>query len=130
MIEVYVESIRVNMTNHKRVVMLKERAGPRFLPIWIGHFEADAIAIPMQGAPLARPLTHDMVVAALGQLGATWAYGIISRLDNETFYAALVAEHAGRQVEIDCRSSDSRSPSPSARGSRSTWPMRSWSGPG
>ncbi len=49
MIEVFVESIRVNMTNYKRVVMLKEKTASRYLPIWIGHFEADAIAIPMQG---------------------------------------------------------------------------------
>ena len=61
MIEVFVESIRVNMTNYKRVVMLKEKTAQRYLPIWIGHFEADAIAIPMQNVPVSRPLTHDLL---------------------------------------------------------------------
>ena len=68
MIEVVVESIRVNMANYKRVVMLKEKDSTRYLPIWIGHFEADAIAIPMQKVPVSRPLTHDLLRAAIGAL--------------------------------------------------------------
>jgi bifunctional DNase/RNase len=106
MIEVYVESIRVNMTNYKRVVMLKEKAGQRYLPIWIGHFEADAIAIPMQNVPVSRPLTHDLLVGAIGQLGARWTQATISRLEDETFYATLVVDQDGRHVELDCRPSD------------------------
>ena len=98
MIEVYVESIRVNMTNFKRVVMLKDKSADRYLPIWIGHFEADAIAIPMQKVPVSRPLTHDLLAGALGQVGATWVRAAITRLDNETFYATLVVNHAGREV--------------------------------
>ena len=70
MIEVFVESIRVNMTNYRRVVMLKEKTSPRYLPIWIGHFEADAIAIPMQNVPVQRPLTHDLLKGVIEQLGA------------------------------------------------------------
>ena len=69
MIEVFVESIRVNMTNYRRVVMLKEKTGQRFLPIWIGHFEADAIAIPMQNVPVTRPLTHDLLGSVISSLG-------------------------------------------------------------
>jgi hypothetical protein len=106
MIEVFVESIRVNMTNYKRVVMLKEKAGDRYLPIWIGHYEADAIAIPMQKVPTTRPLTHDMLVSTIAQLGGRCTHAAISRLENETFYATLVADQGGRHVEIDCRPSD------------------------
>src|SRR5207237_8305130 len=88
-IEVFVESIRVNMTNYKRVVMLKEKTGPRYLPIWIGHFEADGIAIPMQNVPPARPLTHDSLVGLAPLLGWKWVYAVLSELSNECFYATL-----------------------------------------
>ena len=105
MIEVFVESIRVNMTNYKRVVMLKEKTGERYLPIWIGHFEADAIAIPMQNVPVNRPLTHDLLGSAIRSLGATVTRAAISELTDETFFAKLIVEN-GSQVELDCRPSD------------------------
>ena len=106
MIEVFVESIRVNMTNYKRVVMLKEKTATRYLPIWIGHFEADAIAIPMQNVPVTRPLTHDLLGGVIGQLGAKLTRVIINELADETFYAKLVIESDGRTVEVDSRPSD------------------------
>ena len=106
MIEVVVESIRVNMTNYKRVVMLKEKAGERHLPIWVGHFEADAIAIPMQNIPVSRPLTHDFALSAITSVGGTVIRAVISELSNETFYAKVVVDADGRTVEIDSRPSD------------------------
>ncbi len=106
MIEVFVESIRVNMTNYKRVVMLKEKTNSRFLPIWIGHFEADAIAIPMQNVPVSRPLTHDLLSSVVSALGATVTQVVINRLADETFYAKLIIEVEGKQVEVDSRPSD------------------------
>src|SRR5213595_2899178 len=92
-IEVFVESIRVNMANYKRVVMLKEKDSTRYLPIWIGHFEADAIAIPMQNVPVSRPLTHDLLKAAIEELGAKLDHVLIHDLAEETFYAKLVLKH-------------------------------------
>ena len=106
MIEVFVESIRVNMTNYKRVVMLKEKTSTRYLPIWIGHFEADAIAIPMQNVPVTRPMTHDLLGGVIGQLGAKLTQVVINELADETFYAKLVIDVDGRQVEVDSRPSD------------------------
>ena len=106
MIEVYVESIRVNMANYKRVVMLKEKAGSRFLPIWIGHFEADAIAIPMQNVPVSRPLTHDLLGRVVEQLGARLTQIVINDLADETFYARLVLDQNGQHLEVDSRPSD------------------------
>ncbi len=106
MIEVYVESIRVNMANYKRVVMLKEKAGSRFLPIWIGHFEADAIAIPMQNVPVSRPLTHDLLGRVVQQLGASLTQIVINDLADETFFARLVISQNGQQHEVDSRPSD------------------------
>jgi bifunctional DNase/RNase len=96
----------VNMTNYKRVVMLKEKTGQRFLPIWIGHFEADAIAIPMQNVPVSRPLTHDVLAGLAPILGWRWARAVISELSNETFYATLVLERGGERASIDVRPSD------------------------
>src|SRR5450756_1512211 len=69
-IEVFVESIRMNMANLKRVVMLKERSDGRYLPIWIGPFEADAIAIPLQNYQVSRPLTHDLLGSVISALDA------------------------------------------------------------
>jgi len=106
LIEVFVESIRVNMTNYKRVVMLKEKTSTRYLPIWIGHFEADAIAIPMQNVPVTRPMTHDLLGGVIGQLGAKLTQVVINELADETFYAKLVIDVDGRQVEVDSRPSD------------------------
>src|SRR6266516_3562426 len=106
LIEVFVESIRVNMTNYKRVVMLKEKTSTRYLPIWIGHFEADAIAIPMQNVPVSRPLTHDLLSGVISQLGAKLTQVVINELADETFYAKLVLDINGRHVEVDSRPSD------------------------
>jgi len=94
------------MTNYKRVVMLKEKTNSRFLPIWIGHFEADAIAIPMQNVPVSRPLTHDLLSSVVSALGATVTQVVINRLADETFYAKLIIEVDGKQVEVDSRPSD------------------------
>lgn len=106
MIEVFVESIRVNMANYKRVVMLKEKHSTRFLPIWIGHFEADAIAIPMQKVPVSRPLTHDLLRSAITTLGARLDRVVINDLADETFFAKLVLDQDGATLEVDARPSD------------------------
>ncbi len=106
MIEVYVESIRMNMTDYKRVVMLKEKSSSRYLPIWIGHFEADAIAVHMQNVSVSRPLTHDLLKSIIGALGARVEAVIINELTDQTFYAKLVLDANGRHVEVDSRPSD------------------------
>lgn len=106
MIEVVVESIRVNMANYKRVVMLKEKEDGRYLPIWIGHFEADAIAIPLQNVQVSRPLTHDLLQSVVSALGGTVLSVVINDLADETFYAKLVVDANGQHLEIDSRPSD------------------------
>ncbi len=106
LIEMFVESIRVNMANYKRVVMLKEKDSTRYLPIWIGHFEADAIAIPMQQVPVIRPLTHDLLRSVIDTLGAKLQHVVIHDLADETFKAWLVLAHEGRSIEVDSRPSD------------------------
>ena len=70
MIEMVIDSIRVSLMNYQRVVILKEKIADRYLPIWIGPAEADAIAVKLQGVNVPRPLTHDLLQDVIGKLGA------------------------------------------------------------
>src|SRR3954466_725998 len=94
------------MANYKRVVMLKEKTAQRYLPIWIGHFEADAIAIPMQNVPVSRPLTHDLLGSVITSLGGKVTQVVINELADETFFAKLIIDDDGHRVEVDSRPSD------------------------
>ena len=106
LIEMVVESVRVHMLSSRHVVILKETEHDRYLPIWIGPWEASAIAMKLQGLSPDRPLTHDLFATALEELGVRVDRVIISALAEETFHATLVLEHAGRTVEVDSRPSD------------------------
>src|SRR4029453_4598443 len=94
------------MTNYRRVVMLKEKTSPRYLPIWIGHFEADAIAIPMQNVPVSRPLTHDPLKGVSENRCRKPPRVVIEEVGGETFFAKLIVDANGRHVEVDARPSD------------------------
>ena len=107
LIEVFVESIRVNMTNYRRVVMLKEKTSPRYLPIWIGPSEANAIAMRLQGLSAERPLTHDLMVSVLSALNSSLSRVVVTHVTEGTFHARLYLELAdGSEAEIDSRTSD------------------------
>lgn len=106
MIEVTIDSIRVSLMNYQRVVILKEKAAGRYLPIWIGPAEADAIAIKLQGGTVPRPLTHDLLHMIIDTLGATIVHIIVSDLKNDTFYAKILLAADGKEVEVDSRPSD------------------------
>jgi uncharacterized protein len=101
-----IESIRVSLMNYQRVVILKEKESDRYLPIWIGPAEADAIAVRLQDVSVARPLTHDLLRSIIDQLGATVAYIVVNDLSNDTFFARVILDVDGRSVEIDSRPSD------------------------
>ncbi len=106
MIEMTVDSIRVSLMNYQRVVILKEKAAERYLPIWIGPSEADAIAVKLQGVSVPRPLTHDLLVSIIDALGATVNSIVVSDLKNDTFYAKVILSVDGEQMEVDSRPSD------------------------
>lgn len=106
MVEMTIESIRVSLMNYQRVVILREKESDRYLPIWIGPAEADAIAVRLQDVQVARPLTHDLLGNAIQQLGATVAYVVVNDLSNDTFFARIMLQVDGRSVEIDSRPSD------------------------
>ena len=105
-IEMVIDGIRVSLMNQQRVVILKEKDGTRYLPIWIGPAEADAIAVKMQGVSLSRPLTHDFMCVAVDALGGSFQSVLVNKLENDTFYAQVVLQARGGQKEIDCRPSD------------------------
>ncbi len=106
MIEMTIDSIRVSLMNYQRVVMLKEKMAERYLPIWIGPAEADAIAVKLQGVTVPRPLTHDLLRTVINTLGATINSIIVSDLKNDTFYAKVILDVDGGQMEVDSRPSD------------------------
>lgn len=106
MVEVTIDSIRVSLMSQHRVVILKDVEGDRYLPIWIGPFEADAITIVLQEQEVPRPLTHDLLKNVIGQLGGTVEHVVISELKNEVYYARVIVEANGRHLEIDSRPSD------------------------
>ena len=106
MIEMIVDSIRVSLMNYQRVVILKEKDTDRYLPIWIGPAEADAIAVKLQGVAVPRPLTHDLLNSIVDTLGATVNSIIVSELKNDTFYAKIVLNVDSEQMEVDSRPSD------------------------
>ncbi len=107
MLEMVIDSIRVSLMNYQRVVVLKQRDSDRFLPIWIGSPEADAIAVKLQDVTPPRPLTHDLLGSVISTLGASVDHVVVTDLSNDTFYAKLVLNlNGGGQTEVDCRPSD------------------------
>ncbi len=106
MVEVKIDSIRVSLMSQHRVVILKDLESERYLPIWIGPYEADAITIELQEVEVPRPLTHDLLKTFIAEMGASILHVIVSDLRNDTFYANIVVERNGSRTEIDSRPSD------------------------
>ena len=107
LIEMVVESVRVHMLSSQHVVILKESERDRYLPIWIGQSEANAIAMRLQGISAERPLTHDLLVSVVGALGSRISRVVVTHVTDGTFHARLYLENAaGDESEVDSRTSD------------------------
>jgi len=106
MVEMTVESVRINLATNQRVVILKDAQGERYLFIWIANPEAYSIAMELQGTTSPRPLTHDLLKTVISELGGTMTSIIIAELIDDIFHARLVMDANGRHVEIDSRASD------------------------
>lgn len=106
MIETVVESIRVSLVTQHRVVILKEVDGERHLPIWIGSYEAEAIAMELQGVTASRPLPYDLMRTVIDDLGGTVERITVTDLSDDVFYARIILRKDGREIEVDSRPSD------------------------
>lgn len=110
MVEVTIDSIRVSLMSQHRVVVLKEAESERYLTIFIGPCEADAISIHLQhlqGAPKPqRPLTHDLLKSVIENLNGELQRIIINDLREEIYYAELIVDVDGHEIRIDTRPSD------------------------
>jgi hypothetical protein len=106
LIEMSVDSIRVHMPSGQHVVVLKEKDAERFLPIWVGMAEANAIALKISGIKPDRPVTHDLMVNMLQLLDVSVTRVEVSELRDDTFHARIVGVQAGKELVFDARSSD------------------------
>ncbi len=106
MLEMEIESIRVSLMSYQRVVILRVKGSNRYLPIWIGSAEADAIALRLQDVEVPRPLTHDLLGNVISALGASASGIVVSDLTDDTFYAKVLLESNGSSYEVDSRPSD------------------------
>jgi hypothetical protein len=106
MIEVLIDSIRVSLMSQQRIVILREKDAERYLPIWIGVYEAEAITIALQEVEVARPLTHDLLRNIFNQLNARILRVEVVALKDDTYYGNIVAEANDSVLNIDSRPSD------------------------
>jgi bifunctional DNase/RNase len=105
-VEVTIDSIRVSLMSPHRVVILKDTTSDRYLPIWIGPCESDAITAELQGQTSPRPLTHDLLKSMISTLQAKVRHILISDLRDDVYFARVVMDQSGRSVEVDSRPSD------------------------
>jgi uncharacterized protein len=104
--EMVIYGVSFDMVGKQPIVLLKTRDGNKFLPIWIGHPEAAAILMKLQGANTPRPMTHDLIDDMLDKLQAECTRVSVTELRENTFYASIQLRIDGREVEIDSRPSD------------------------
>jgi bifunctional DNase/RNase len=106
MIEVVIDSVRVNLMSPQRLVVLRAVNGERYLPIWVGPYEAEAITVALQEVEVSRPLTHDLIRNILATFNARIVRIEIVSLRDDIFYGNIVTVHDGRELSIDSRPSD------------------------
>jgi bifunctional DNase/RNase len=104
--EMSIYGVSFDMVGKQPIVLLRTLDGTKFLPIWIGHPEAAAILMKLQGTPTPRPMTHDLVTEMLGELNASVSRVAVTELRENTFYAQITLQVNGSEVEIDSRPSD------------------------
>jgi bifunctional DNase/RNase len=106
LVRVDLVKIVIRDTNDQQYIFLKERDGERTFPIVIGHFEASAIDRRVRGLETPRPMTHDLLAATIGALGAEIVKVVVNRLEDNTFFARLIIARETESLPIDCRPSD------------------------
>src|SRR5579859_8027933 len=104
--EMVIYGVSFDMVGKQPIVLLKTADGNKFLPIWIGHPEAASILMKLQGATTPRPMTHDLLCDVLGELDVRCTQVAVTELRDNTFFAQITLQVAGRELEIDSRPSD------------------------
>jgi uncharacterized protein len=104
--EMVIYGVSFDLVGKQPIVLLKTADGNKFLPIWIGHPEAAAILMKLQGAATPRPMTHDLVTDMLQQLDAQVVRICVTELRENTFYASITLQQDGSEIEVDSRPSD------------------------
>jgi uncharacterized protein len=104
--EMVIYGVSFDMVGKQPIVLLKTVDSNKFLPIWIGHPEAAAILMKLQGATTPRPMTHDLLTDMLGELEVKCTQVAVTELRDNTFFASITLSVNGRDVEIDSRPSD------------------------
>lgn len=107
LVEVRVQSLGLDRSSNTPVVILEEVGGDRVLPIWIGPGEASAIAMQLADMKFSRPLTHDLLVSLMGGLGGALNRVLITRVQDNTYFAEMVIHRNGDVISVDARPSDS-----------------------
>jgi bifunctional DNase/RNase len=105
-LRVEIKGLMLDPSSNIPIVILRDTQSQLFLPIWIGVFEANAIALRMEGVTPPRPMTHDLLYSAITQLGGTVEKIVISDLRESTFFAIIHIQHQGTALQIDARPSD------------------------
>src|SRR5665811_2026400 len=105
-IEMTIKGLMVDPITNMPIIILRDSDGQRVLPIWVGVFEANAIALQIENISTPRPMTHDLLRNALRDLDAKVQRILVSDLKDNTFYALIYVECKGEVVAIDARPSD------------------------
>jgi len=106
LVEATVDSVRMSLTSQQRIVVLKDKNNERYLPIWIGPYESEAITIALQEIEISRPQTHDLIKKVISELGGSITRIIISELKDDIFYGIIEIFQKGKKILLDSRPSD------------------------
>jgi len=106
LIEMQIKSLLIDPINEMPIIVLMDSEGKKVLPIWVGFFEANAIALKIEDVPTPRPMTHDLIKNILDSLGASLKRIEISKLENSTYFANIYIKIDGKELRIDSRPSD------------------------
>jgi bifunctional DNase/RNase len=105
-VEMQIRGLMMDPVTNMRIIVLKDIASDAVLPIWVGIFEANAIALELEKTATPRPMTHDLMQNMARNLNAEVRKVVVSELRDDTFYAVIWLDHAGETVAMDARPSD------------------------
>jgi bifunctional DNase/RNase len=105
-IEMVIKGLMIDPVTNMPIVVLRDLEGQRVLPIWVGVFEANAIALQIESVQTPRPMTHDLLASVIGGLSGTVERIVVCDLRDNTFYATIVLQASSRAVNVDARPSD------------------------